>query len=296
MIKINLRKFYCQCGCNKEIKLRKHHNYIGVPEYIHGHNRKGKNQSEYQKKVASEIHSGNTYFKDKHHTNESKKKMSLWHKNKKCSKETKEKISKSKKGTMPWNACLKGCYSDTVIKEKKERLKGIGFFKDKHHTNESKKKMSESQKGKVAWNKGLKYSIEKSTKNYSDASKKRWENSGYRDKVVKNIILGNLIKPNKPELYLQSLLNELYPKDWEYVGDGKVVLNGFCPDFININGKKQIIELFGDYWHSRKDAIGRNKYRIECYRRLGYATLVVWEKELKDINTVKEKISNWVSL
>lgn len=28
-----------------------------------------------------------------------------------------------------------------------------------------------------------------------------------------------------------------------------VGIGGLCPDFVNCNGKKVIIELFGDYWH-----------------------------------------------
>jgi hypothetical protein len=57
------------------------------------------------------------------------------------------------------------------------------------------------------------------------------------------------IHPNKPESIILSILEQLYPNEYRFVGDGKVVIAGKIPDFININGQKKIIELFGDYWH-----------------------------------------------
>jgi len=32
----------CKCGCGKEIIIKPHHRYYGIPEYINGHNSKGK--------------------------------------------------------------------------------------------------------------------------------------------------------------------------------------------------------------------------------------------------------------
>ena len=67
-------------------------------------------------------------------------------------------------------------------------------------------------------------------------------------------------------------------KNFKYVGDGKIFLNRFCPDFINKKSKK-IIELYGDYWHNKTDAILRDKRRIKTYKKHGYDTLVIWEHE-----------------
>lgn len=33
----------CKCGCSGKIKVKSTHKYTGIPKYIHGHNRKGKN-------------------------------------------------------------------------------------------------------------------------------------------------------------------------------------------------------------------------------------------------------------
>lgn len=118
---------------------------------------------------------------------------------------------------------------------------------------------------------------------------KRWGNIEYRENQIKKWMRGNKIKPNKSELQLQSILNELYPNEFKYVGDGEVVIAGKCPDFINVNGKKQIIELYGDYWHRNDNP----EDRIQIFEPYGYETLIIWEKELKDVNKVKEKLKRF---
>jgi hypothetical protein len=68
-----------------------------------------------------------------------------------------------------------------------------------------------------------------------------------------------------------------------------MVIAGKCPDFINCNGEKKIIELFGDYWH-----LGENpQERIDEFKPFGFDTLVIWEKELKNANGLKEKLLNF---
>jgi hypothetical protein len=79
-------------------------------------------------------------------------------------------------------------------------------------------------------------------------------------------------------------------------GCGEImVLGGRIPDFVNINGKKQIIELFGDYWHGEKHT-GRTKeqeelLKINHYKQFGWDTLIIWENELKELENVKNRIS-----
>ena len=124
----------------------------------------------------------------------------------------------------------------------------------------------------------------------SCANKLKWQNEEYRDKVIKNTLKGLKLKPNKPEKLLNKLLNNLFPKEYKFVGDGKVILGGFNPDFINCNGQKKIIEMFGDYWHNRKEVIKRDKRRLIAYKKYGYKTLIIWEHELKNIEMVIAKL------
>ncbi len=107
-----------------------------------------------------------------------------------------------------------------------------------------------------------------------------------KDEYIKKIQEGLHIKPNKPETILLDLLNTLYPGEWKYSGDLSFVINGKCPDFVNCNGQKKIIELFGDYWHRGQSQEDRGN----IFTPFGYETLVIWERELKDIDSLKSKI------
>ena len=106
------------------------------------------------------------------------------------------------------------------------------------------------------------------------------------------------IKPNKKETILWDILKEQYGNEWDFVGDGKVVLGGKNPDFINTNGKKLIIEMFGTYYHGVKHQKTKCPLlevidREDIYAKYGYRTLIVWEHELKDLAHVKYKIAEF---
>lgn len=113
-------------------------------------------------------------------------------------------------------------------------------------------------------------------------------NMQYREKAIRNSMLSNHIKPNKKELQLSSILQELQPNEWQFVGDGKVIIEGFCPDFINVNGKKLVIEFNGEYWH--RNSQERDQRKIEAYASKGFETLTIWENELNDVKEIKSKI------
>lgn len=93
-------------------------------------------------------------------------------------------------------------------------------------------------------------------------------------------------RQNKLETKFQSLLDTRFPKEWKFVGDGQLIIGNKCPDFANINGKKALIELYGNYWHE-----GQNPQdRIDLFAKYGYQTLIIWENELKDASLVIERI------
>lgn len=123
----------------------------------------------------------------------------------------------------------------------------------------------------------------------SCAMKKVWQNPEFREKTIKAIFAGHSISPNNPETLLIKLLNNILPKVYTFVGDGKLIVGGFCPDFVNKDNNK-IIEFYGDYWHNKPDWSKRDKRRIIAYKKAGYKTLIVWEKELENIDKVKENI------
>lgn len=98
-------------------------------------------------------------------------------------------------------------------------------------------------------------------------------------------------KFTKPERILAKLLEE-NKLPFKYVGDGSVWLDNRNPDFININGKKQIIEVFGTYWHPVFDVA----QRTEHYKQYGFSTLIIWADELKDLDKVLAKVRRFARL
>jgi very-short-patch-repair endonuclease len=122
-----------------------------------------------------------------------------------------------------------------------------------------------------------------------------WKKPLFRKQMTKTLLNNQqkIIKtlhlfPNKPEKILISIL----PKSFEYVGNGKIMIDRFNPDFIDIKNKK-IIELFGDYWHNLTVYKERDKRRLKMYRKQEYKTLIIWEHELENINKVLLKINRF---
>lgn len=132
--------------------------------------------------------------------------------------------------------------------------KNSSFF-GKHHTKESKQKMRKK-----------------------------------RALAIKN---GNYnLSPNKPEKLLIKFLNKILPKQYKFVGDGKLTVGGFIPDFVNKDNNK-IIEHYGTFWHNLPEYKKRDKLRIVAYKKANYKTLIIWQHELKDLDKLENKIINF---
>lgn len=125
--------------------------------------------------------------------------------------------------------------------------------------------------------------------NIGQAQKLLWGDLEYKNKVVKAMRLACQAKPNKAEVCLAELLETNYPNEWAYVGSGQLIIGGKCPDFMNINSKKQLIELYGDYWHEGEDP----QDRIDLFGQYGFDCLVIWERELTEPQEVLKKVANF---
>ena len=156
--------------------------------------------------------------------------------------------------------CSHKCFTSTRIGE------NIGYQKGHDFTEEELKKMKEN-------------------------AKKRWKNEEYAKMMFKAFNR----KPNKIEKTLNQLLEE-NNLPYKYVGDGEVWFGGKNPDFIQCNGKKKVLEVFGDYWHTKRV---RSFWETEWGRKLhyqqyGFDCLVIWEHELKkNPNKVLTSIKNF---
>lgn len=204
-------------------------------------------------------------------------------KGKKLTNESREKISKA----------IKLKWQDNSVRKK--MIKGMEEVKRPPLSEEHKKKLSKIFSGINSPNYG-KHHSKKTREKQSNKHKKLWENQDF----VKMMMKAFKVKPNKPEIKLTNFLNENYPGEWTYNGDFSqgITIGGKIPDWVNVNGEKKVIEVFGEYWHSpllNPKVRKRSTYMetIKNYKRYGFGCLIIWSEELNDMGKVKEKIDNW---
>jgi hypothetical protein len=214
--------------------------------------------------------------KGKHMSEEIRKKMSESCKGRRLSEETKRKIGDASRGK-PLSEEHRQKIRDALMGKSLSEERKVNIGKGRKGilaSAETKRKMSIVRKGRPV----------------SQTTKKKmrevWSNGTpeYVEARLKSLL--TFPSPNKSESLLMNLLEDIYPSEWKFVGDGKVFINGKCPDFININGQKKIIELFGDYWHKGQDP----QDRIDVFKPFGFDTLIIWERELKHIEMTEGRI------
>jgi len=83
------------------------------------------------------------------------------------------------------------------------------------------------------------------------------------------------LKPNTPEILLDCYLKKRYPKRWLYNGDGSqgITIGRKIPDFVRRDEVKEVIEVFGTYWHGEDEV----EPLILHYEKLGFKCVVIWE-------------------
>lgn len=132
--------------------------------------------------------------------------------------------------------------------------------------------------------------VGKNNPNYGNGEKIRGKNNPmtnpvYKERAIRNLFIALKVKPNKQEYELLKLINKLkLPFLYNF---GNIIVGGKIPDFYCIKNKK-LIEYNGRYWH-RNDKGEKQK----LYKKLGYECLVIWEEELKNIELLKEKLTNY---
>lgn len=141
-----------------------------------------------------------------------------------------------------------------------------GFF-GKHHTEEAKEKNRE-------------------------ASKKQWRDPDF----IKKMMTARNKTPNKDELFVDLTLQKHRPKSWKFNGnfEAGVSIGGLIPDFVNVNGEKVVIEVFGEPFHDpvlARKVLKRNIRwtvtefgRKAVFAQLGYKCIVLWSRDLRTAN------------
>ena len=259
----------CKCGCGKELNIKKQH-YI-QNSFCVGHQNKGKiqNLTTIKKRVLKYI--------GKPRSEETKRKISDANKNRIYSTETIEKMSIAAK-----KRCEDNNYKEKISTTLKNTYR-MGYespMKGRHHSEESRKKISLNLKKYFKDNPD-------SLKKHSIIMKNLFKNDINH---IRKVLKYSNKEPNISEMKIFKLLQQHYHDEWKYTGNGGIVINGKCPDFINANGKKQIIELFGEKWHKKED----EEIRKNVFKEYGFNTLIIWYKELNYPLKVMNKIDNFI--
>lgn len=154
---------------------------------------------------------------------------------------------------------------------------------------EWRKNISGFLKGHRPWNKGKKCYWHSSTE-----FKKG-------NRPTSNVFKAMQPEPNKNERILLNIFDN-YNLPFKFVGNGALVIDGYCPDFVCITNPTKLIELFGVYWHGKNGSRKKMPYhqteegRKELFRRYGYMTLIIWEDELSNVPAVVEKVKDFLKV
>ena len=242
----------CICGCGELVASNK--------KFVRGHNNKG------------------THFTEEHKQNLRKPQSEQSIRNMKEAQNRPEVRKANSKRSKEYQ-------NRSGVKEENSRLVKLAW--QKPETKAKRKATDSKSEVKERRSKALKITsaLPAVKAKHITSGKKNWQSPIF----VKNQMKARHVKQNKTEKRLEDITTNLFPYEYKFVGDGEVVIAGKCPDFININGQKKIIELFGDYWHK-----GQNPQdRIDVFFPYGYDTLIIWEKELKDVEILKIKLNEF---
>lgn len=267
----------CQCGCGRDVKatfIRGHNlrikNPMDKPEAREKARRAliGRQQSPAERLKRSEINKGerNPFF-GKHH-----------------SEATKEQLRQTRIGVP--------VHSEEEKKRRSIRYSGQGnpFYGKKHspEVRELIRARTPVLRGEQSPNYGKKKS-EETRRKISESRKGIGKGVPFSDDHRQKILKALKTLPTKSERLLLSIIEEnSFP--FRYVGDGEVFIARRCPDFINYDGQKQIIELAGEYWHTKEDM----EEKAALYAKYGFSTLVIWASELRDEKAVENRIRKFL--
>ena len=187
----------------------------------------------------------------KHHSEETKRKISEALKGKHRSEETKRKCSEANKGQAPWS---KGKHLSEETKRKiSESRRG------QHLSEEHKRKIAEANKGKK-WGPRS----EEARRKMSEAA--RNQKPQYRSKGEKELVS-----------FIKSIYNGVV------LENDRELLNGWELD-VYLPELKLAFEYNGDFWHSILEKRDRDVQKIIRCHAKGVELFHIWESDWKNHN------------
>jgi len=210
----------------------------------------------------------------------------------KHSENFKKKISEIKKGKHQSSATeFKEGHKIPKVWIESMRQKKIGISSKKQNktyeelygfekAEQIKRQLSEKHKNKRL--------SEAHKKAISDAHKRNFEDENFKHQWASRFHR----KPGPAEGKMIELISSS-GLPFKYVGDYKLWIGNKNPDFIRTQGKNQVIELFGEYWHQTKSSLKQHQTAegtVEHYKGAGFNCLIIWSRELRNPQQVLQKI------
>ncbi|RJQ27053.1 hypothetical protein C4577_01905 [Candidatus Parcubacteria bacterium] len=296
-------KHICDCGCKEYIQVLPQHWYSGIPKCISRHNLHKPRAKKWLYPIGYKI--GRLLLRTPTVVESGRK---AWVCDCECGNE--KTIVEYTLGRVQSCGCLqKEARKRPWTKKQRERFSDLrkdmyrlGLYKmpenkgglGRIQPQEEKDKRANSLRGKkrtldqcLNISNGLKgyYSDPKNVELLRQRTLESWKDPVIASKRISAMLASSLVLPNKLEKWMMCILESMYPDEWRYVGDGKLILGHKCPDFIH-KTRNLIIETFGVYWHEKED----EPLRISQFDKIGFKTLVIWEgtDEATSRNMIKE--------
>lgn len=202
--------------------------------------------------------------------------------NHKATEETKRKISLANTGRKHINRIYPPDMGDRISKGKQTQLPEndmVGLYKSGLSCREVGRQLGVGE-GVI---------LRRLTRLDISRRKRTWKL--HTEEAQRKARLALQVKPTKTEASVISFCQK-YRIPLKYVGDGQVWLAGRNPDFIDSNGRKVVVEIFGEYWHSpiKNPAVSlRRTYSAtqEAYQDYGFDCFIAWEYQLRNEDAIE---------
>ena len=193
------------------------------------------------------------------------------------------------KGKIPWNKGKTKETDERVMKNTQSLSKSLKMFFQTEKGKKQAKETSNRFKGVSPWSEGLTKETDERVKKIAEIRSEKMLENWQNPEFIKMMVDSWYGKgQTKPEKELEGIVHLLFPKEYKYNGNFElgITIGRKIPDFVNVNGKKKAIEMFGDWCHRDDDP----QIRINLFNEYGWDLLVIWEHELKDKDAVIQRI------